>query len=329
MSVFVVADVGGTHARLGITHAGQASGKVLESTIRRYVCADWSGLDAIVADYLQRTAMAAPASAFLCAIAGYLQDGEVINRNLPWPVSHRLLSEACGGMTVHLVNDFEALAYATLALDESELAPILRPAVTAKDSMGSTIVLGPGTGLGSAILIRGPAGLQVLPAEAGQMAMAPTTGRELKVFEQFARRHSYVATEHVLSGPGLLATYQMLCAFDGAAPNASSPAEVSELAHSNADPLAVEALDIFCGLLGSLAGDLAMLVGATGGIYLGGGFVPDLLKFLPRSSFERRFFNKGVMRRYLEQVPVWGLLPAEYGMRGAAVMAGLAMPSEN
>lgn len=324
-SCFVVADVGGTHARLALAVGDVPHGRLLEATIRRYVCADWPSLEAIVADYLKRIAPLHPVAGLVCAIAGYLQDDKVINRNLPWTVSRQALVAGFGQRPVWLINDFEALAYATLTLGVDELVPMIEPFRSSSSPAGTRVVLGPGTGLGSAILIEAGDRVQVLPSEAGQMAMAPGAGRELQLFELFSRRGSYVTYEHVLSGPGLLATYQGLCELDGQQASVFSAPEVSRLALAETEPLAVEAMDIFCGLLGSLMADLALLLGATGGIYLGGGFVPELLAFLPRSSFRQRFFNKGVMQSYLQQIPVWGMQPAEYGMRGAAAMVGLGL----
>lgn len=324
-SCFVVADVGGTHARLALAVGDVPHGRVLGDTIHRYVCADWPGLEAIVADYLKRIAPIHPVAGLVCAIAGYLQDDKVINRNLPWMVSRQALVLACGQRPVWLINDFEALAYATLTLGPTELVPMIEPSRSSNSPAGTRVVLGPGTGLGSAILVDAGHRAQVLASEAGQMAMAPRSGRELRLFELFSRRHSYVTYEHVLSGPGLLATYQGLCELEGRQSSVFRAPEVSRLALADAEPLAVEAMDIFCGLLGSLMADLAILLGATGGIYLGGGFVPELLAFLPRSAFRQRFFNKGVMQSYLQQIPVWGLQPAEHGMRGAAAMVGLGL----
>lgn len=324
-STWMVADIGGTHARLALASIVQGYGRLQHGSIRRYEVADWTGLEAIVSDFMACQKLPQPLAGFLCATAGYLQDGAVIHRNLPWPVSCRGLQSVCGEVPVRLVNDFAAFAHATLTLDETDRQSWLVPAGADPVSGGTVVILGPGTGLGGAILTQGRNGPQILPAEVGQVALAPGSARELQIFEYLSRRQAYVPVEQILSGPGLLATYQTLCHLEGRPPAASLPAEVSALALAGTDPLAVETLDIFCGQLGSVAADLAMLTGAGGGIYIGGSLVTVLARWLPDSSFSQRFYNKGVMRAFLQRVPVWGLAATDCGLRGAAVMAALPM----
>ncbi|MGP1667589.1 MAG: glucokinase, partial [Rhodanobacter sp.] len=151
-----------------------------------------------------------------------------------------------------------------------------------------------------------------------QIALAPGTEREQDVLRLLARDRDYVSYEDVLSGPGLLTLYRTLCTLRGITASLSTPADVSRAALDRSHVVAVEALETFCGLLGSFAGDLALLYGARGGVYLAGGILPQLRDFLKTSSFSERYFNKGVMRAYLEQIPVRLIEHGQLGVMGAA-----------
>jgi glucokinase len=158
----------------------------------------------------------------------------------------------------------------------------------------------------------------VLATEAGQISLAPGTERERQVLPLLARGRDYVSYENALSGPGLLNLYRALCSLHRTSPVATTPADVTAAALAGQDPAAVEALDMFCGLLGSFVGDLVMLYGARGGVYLAGGILPQIHGFLASSTFAERYFNKGVMRAYLQQVPVRLIEHGQLGVMGAA-----------
>jgi glucokinase len=179
-------------------------------------------------------------------------------------------------------------------------------------------VAGPGTGLGSAVLMPGEPRAHVLATEAGQISLAPGTRREREVLQLMAHQRDYVSYEDALSGPGLLNLYRALCALDRVSPALTAPADVTAAALARSDANALEALDMFCGLLGSFIGDLVMLYGARGGVYLAGGILPQIHEFLKSSTFAARYFNKGVMRAYLEQVPVRLIEHGQLGVMGAA-----------
>jgi glucokinase len=158
----------------------------------------------------------------------------------------------------------------------------------------------------------------VLATEAGQISLAPGTERERQVLQLLASERDYVSYEDALSGPGLLKLYRVLCVLNQASPALTAPAEVTAAALARSDANALEALDMFCGLLGSFVGDLVMLYGARGGVYLAGGILPQIHAFLKSSTFAARYFNKGVMRAYLEQVPVRLIEHGQLGVMGAA-----------
>jgi glucokinase len=320
---FLAADVGGTHARIGLVisnTAGRQPVSVLH--YHRYSCADWSSLTAMLQDFVARLADTPHASARGnirdCAIAcaGYVLDDAIINENLPWPVSIRAIREGLGIVRLAVINDFEAVAYATQFIDAGETRTIIEAAQPA--SSGPVLVMGPGTGLGSAVLLPGQPRAQVLATEAGQVSLAPGNEREIEILRLLLRDRPHVSFEDALSGPGLLKLYRALCELRHGAPRLLAPAEITAAALAGSDAAAVEALQVFCGLLGSFVGDLVLLYGARGGVYLAGGILPQIQPFLLASSFAERYFNKGVMRAYLQQIPVRLIEHGQLGVIGAA-----------
>lgn len=312
---FLAADVGGTHARIGLVRGSRGAGQVAVLAYRKYVCADYDGLAAILHDFLD-IAGRPPVTHGALACAGYPIDGVVVNDNLPWKVAVADVRATLGLDELSLINDFEALAYATQYLDPDATTP-LTDAIEATER-GPLVVVGPGTGLGSAVLIRDQAQPMVLATEAGQISLAPGTALERDLLALLATRDSHVSCEHVLSGPGLLTLYRALCTLRGAPATLDTPNAVTAAALADADPVARQALETFCGLLGSFVGDLAMLYGAGGGVYLAGGILPQIRDFLLRSRFVERFLDKGRMRAFLERVPVRLMEHGQLGVIGAA-----------
>ncbi len=315
---FIAADVGGTHVRIGLVRGGSEPGapvSVLE--YRKYACAEHAGLGDIVADFIARLGATRVARAVI-ASAGYaLEDGTVITNNLPWRLSPAELRTQLGFDDVRLVNDFEAVAHATAQMDASEVMQLTGPAIAPKH--GPTLILGPGTGLGAAVWI--PAGPRavVLATEAGQAALTAGNALEMAVLAQMLKTRAHVPIEHALSGPGLMNLYTALCAVRGMAPSPyTHPGQITAAAQSGEDALARESLEVFCGLLGSVVGDMALLYGVQGGVYLAGGILPKIREVLLDSSFVFRFLNKGSMREALERIPVKLVEHGQLGVIGAA-----------
>ena len=288
----------------------------------RYRCADWSGLTAMLQDFVAQlahtphAAVAAGIQECAVACAGYVRNDAIVNGNLPWPVSIRGIREGLNIQRLVVINDFEAVALAAQFIDPAETRVIIdAPAPAA----GPVLVMGPGTGLGSAVLLPlpGQPRAQVLATEAGQISLAPGNEREIEVLRLLLRNRTHVSFEDVLSGPGLLKLYHALSELHDSPVRWLTPAEVTGAALQARDPVAREVLDIFCGLLGSFVGDLALLYGARA-IYLAGGILPQVHDFLLASTFAERYFNKGVMRAWLQQVPVRLIEHGQLGVIGAA-----------
>lgn len=315
--VFLAADVGGTHARIGlVSQQPDGARPVTVLQYHRYACADWPSLTAVLKDFVDQLGRSVHVHRCAVASAGYVLGDAIVNDNLPWPVSIREIRDSLGIEQLAVINDFEAVAYATQFLSQADTTPVIE--TTAAPVKGPVLVMGPGTGLGSAVLLPGEPHATVLATEAGQIALAPGNEREIEILRWLARDRPYVSFEHVLSGPGLLNLYHAICDLRRQAPVLSLPSQVTQAALDGSDVAAVEALDVFCSLLGSFVGDLVLLYGARGGVFLAGGILPQIRDVLLASQFRQRFFNKGVMRAFLQQVPVRLMEHGQLGVIGAA-----------
>lgn len=315
----LAADVGGTHARIGLLQAHSGAHPPLAMLAGHvYDCAKWPGLVQILQDFLAHHAHGRDQIArCVLAVAGYLRGDELVSENLRWPVRISELRERLQLDRLDIVNDFEALACGTQFLSSQDSIAV----IDAQGTDGPTVVVGPGTGLGCAVLLPHGEGEapRVMPSEAGHVALAPGNEREIEVLCRLGRDRAYVHTGHVLSGPGLVNLYRTLADIEGVTTIHAEPVEVSMAALGDADPLAREALAMFCALLGSFTGDLAVMFKA-GGVYLAGGILPSIRGFLLSSDFRTRFLNKGVMRPFLANVPVWLIEQGQLGVLGAAAM---------
>lgn len=310
---FIAADVGGTHARVARVDV-DASGHAQLSHFTKYAGAEHPSLAAVFERFLATHEMRGIRHGVV-ACAGYAIDGAIVHTNLPWPVAIEPIRAALGFDELALVNDFEAVAYATPHLAEGETTTLVAGDPAAR---GPTLVVGPGTGLGAAVRIPGARHATILRTEAGQAAFAPSSEVEIEVLKRLRGHTTHVSNEHLLSGPGLVTLYTTLCEIDGATPTLRAPAEISAAAIGGTDATARRALAVFCGLMGSVVGDLVLLYGAQGGVFLAGGVVPQIKQYLVASAFRARFLDKGPMRALLERVPVKLAEHEALGVLGAA-----------
>jgi glucokinase len=317
-SLVLAADVGGTHARIGLLQARPGAQPPLDMLANHvYECAKWPGLGEILQDFMvhyanHRGGIARGA----LAVAGYLRGDVLVAENLRWPVCISELRARLELDRLDIVNDFEALACGTRFLSARDCIAV----IDAKGMPGPTVVVGPGTGLGCAVLLPNGDAPIVMPSEAGHVALAPGNDREIEVLRRLGRDRGYVHTGYALSGPGLVNLYRALADIEDVAAVHAEPAAVSASAMAGNDPLAREALSMFCAMLGSFAGDLAVMFKAGGGVYLAGGILPYIRDFLLASDFRTRFLNKGVMHGFLAAVPVRLIEHGQLGVFGAAAM---------
>lgn len=310
----LLADVGGTHTRLALQYAG---GDAVHARV--FHNADFDGLAALVEAYLQSVPQARPASAAF-AVACPVAADRIRLTNLAWEFSVADLREQLALERLTVVNDFEAIALAVPELGPSDLQQIGGGMPVALAPVG---VIGPGTGLGVAGLVHCGEGWTALPGEGGHVTLAAASDEEAQLLAALRRKYGHVSAERVLSGAGLVELYRW-CA--GEPDFAIAPREVSERALQGTDAPARRAIALFFDLLGTVAGNLALTLGARGGIYLTGGILPRMPQALAGSRFRERFLDKGRFRGYLEAVPTRLVIhpfPAFKGLAGIARRSGL------
>jgi glucokinase len=305
----VVADIGGTNARFALaTPEGAAFGL---SQISNYHCGSAQGLGELLCRYLRELGDVRPERACL-AIAGPNDGRTGTVTNLGWQADSDVLAREAGLAHVLLANDFAALASAAPALDESATR-LLKPGTARAD--GPISVLGPGTGLGVALVVPHRGGYTTVSTEGGHMGFAPVTPAEIALCAHVRGQLPHVSIESLLCGAGLTRIHGFVSG------NAGLPApEVSARALAGTDAHCVEAVQMFIGILGSVAGDVALVHGATGGVMIGGGILPRLVPLLSGSSFCERFLAKEPMRALLEKMPVRLITAEHVALHGAAAL---------
>jgi len=315
----LVGDVGGTHARFGVV-ASRGEGV---TRIRELVCNDHANLEAAVDSYLREAGVAPPASCAL-AIATPVTGDWVSMTNRDWSFSTESLRLRLGVERLLVLNDFTALALALPALSREELEPVGGGEAIAGQALA---LLGPGTGLGVGCLVGAGQGALPLASEGGHATLSATDEREERVIAALRREFGHPSAERALSGGGLVNLYRFASAEAGRAPLQLSPPEVTARALAGTDDVCVEAVELFFALLGVVAGNLALTVGARGGVYLGGGIVTHLGDWIHRSEFRSRFESKGRLRAYLSSIPVWLIKPkSPPALRGANLALDVEHP---
>jgi glucokinase len=312
---WLVADIGATNARFGLV----SPEKVVLQT-RTLAVADHPTIADAISTYLaERGAFPMPRQGAL-AIASAITGDRVAMTNHPWSFSIAGLRSQLGLDRLEVVNDFTALALALPHLSPEHRRQIGGGAPSPGTPLG---VLGPGSGLGVSGLI--PAGTSwiALAGEGGHATMAPATDRESAVLDGMRRYFDHVSAERVLSGPGLVNLYNTLAALDGTRSRGYTAAQITDPETGATDPLCAETVSLFCAMLGTMAGNLALTLGARGGIYIGGGIIPRMGQRFAQSPFRGRFEAKGRFSEYLAGIPTYVIthpLPAFLGC--AAILSG-------
>jgi glucokinase len=314
----LLGDVGGTNARW----AWQPKAGSPIERVRSLPCAAFDAIDACIAQYLQLEGLPAPRCAAF-GIATPITGDAVQMTNHPWRFSIAALQAKLGLERLLVLNDFEALAQAVPALAGDALRAVGGGSGGGGPAGGGNLaVIGPGTGLGVAGLVAdGRGGWTTVVGEGGHVTLAASNAREASLLAILRERFGHASAERALSGPGLVNLYAAICTLEGEAARALDPADVitQALAHGDArcDQCA-EALSTFAALLGSVAGNLALTLGARGGVYIGGGIVPRLGAQFDALPFRARFEAKGRFRSYLEPIPTWVITASAPALLGAA-----------
>jgi glucokinase len=298
---------------LGLIDASARAIRV--SHYQEFLCAGYSGLDAILKEFLGNLA-GFDIQDLVIGLPGYALNGAVINRNLPWRVAIAELREQLSIPSISWLNDFAALAHSIPWIDPQQATTVC--AGDGEVSDAPILIVGPGTGLGAAISITDSGRHKVLATEAGQAAFAPQSDMEIEILRFLRRTNAHVSVEMLISGPGLLNLYNALCAIQGATPQCHTPIDITHAADAGTDAIATQAIRLFCAILGGVVGGLVMSSGAQGGVYLAGGVLPKISAHLLKSDFRERFIGNSVMRCVLERVPVRLIDHGQLGVIGAA-----------
>ncbi len=252
-------------------------------------------------------------------VASAITGDRVSMTNHPWSFSIAALKARFGFDRLEVINDFTALALALPHLEPGDRTTIGGGVAVPGAPLA---VLGPGSGLGVSGLVACGSGWVALTGEGGHATMAPATDRESAVLDRMRRHFDHVSAERVLSGPGLVNLYNTLAEIDRVPSRGYTAAQITDLAMRGEDPLCAETTTMFCAMLGTMAGNLALTLGARGGVFIGGGIVPRLGRFFANSPFRARFQAMGRFESYLAAIPthvVTHQLPAFLGC--AAVLA--------
>jgi glucokinase len=311
-TTWLVGDIGGTNARFGLV---APDGELLHSRV--LADADYPGIAEAIEAYLSdRGGLPRPRRGAI-AIASPVAGDEIRMTNHPWTFSISGLKSRLGFQRLEVINDFTAQALALPHLKDGDRTVVGDGKALPTYPIG---VLGPGSGLGVSGLIWSGKKWVPLTGEGGHATMAPFTDRESAVLGAMRHHLDHVSGERVLSGPGLVNLYNSLAEVDGVPAKQYTAAQISDVETGKNDPLCHEATEMFCAMLGTVAGNLALTLGAKGGVYIGGGIVPRLGERFVASQFRERFEAKGRFHEYLTTIPTYVVthrLPAFLGCAAA------------
>ena len=315
----LVADVGGTNARFAV-----ASDEGSISLVTRYSVDQYPSIEQAVSAFLDELAphgYSGTPDAACFALAGPIEGDEVRFTNSTWIASRSRLSRVLASSAVDFVNDFAAIGHAIPHLESSDWIQMGGGASRVDYPI---VVLGPGTGLGVCTLVGTEHGLTVIEGEGGHADFPPTNKEEALVLDMLSAKFGRVSIERLLSGDGLVNIYGALMELERLSSGQSGgsvvadPSDVSALALAGSDPVAVRALTMFCNILGSVAGNLALTLGAKAGVYVAGGIPGKILSFLENSDIRARFEAKGRFQSYLQKIPLRVVIREDLGLLGAA-----------
>jgi len=319
MDMLLAGDIGGTKTHLALCSPEGGPTPQVRATFKSN---DYANLEAVIKQFLDDARL--PATKAVFGVAGPVMNGRSRITNLPWIISEATLQQDLGFSEVKLLNDLEATAHGIPHLPARDLS-VLNDAPPQSGTKG---VIAPGTGLGEAILFFLQGRYHVIASEGGHVDFAPTNLLEVRLLHQLLGKFGHVSYERVCSGSGLPNIYAYLKK-EGFAEELP---EVREALKQAADPtpiivqramagdceLSIATLNTFVSILGAEAGNLALKLMATGGIYLGGGIPPKILPKLKDGTFMASFVNKGRFAELLARIPVYVILNEATALFGAA-----------
>jgi glucokinase len=311
----LVGDVGGTNARFAVARC--TDGRIWLEHHESFPAERYPTFREGVAAFIDGCEV--KPSGGVIAVAGPIEDGTIDLTNSPWRTSETELA-TLGLDPVRLINDFEALAWGAPIVPPDQLESLGGP--YAGDPHAAIAVLGPGTGFGVSALVRDVHGREMaLPSEGGHACFAPGDPVEDEILRILRRRYDRVSIERLICGPGLLNMHKALAEIDGRETHIDDPAEITRDALADPNSPCGATLARFCAILGAVAGDIALTMGARGGVYIAGGIAPRILPFLKASPFRQRFERKGRFRDYVAAIPTHVIMDKHAALLGAARVA--------
>jgi glucokinase len=308
----LVGDIGGTNARFALVEFDGPDPRLIEPTA--YKGEDYATAEDAIEHYLQKVGVRHPDQAVV-AVAGPIEHGSVHMTNLDWKISEDSLRRAGGFRSAKLINDFTAQALAAPRLSPKDLRQV-GPLPTSGE--GDLAILGPGTGFGVAGMARRHGVETPLTTEGGHIAFAPTDEIEIEILRSLVKQFGRVSVERILSGPGMEDLHLSLAEAEGRKVDPLPAKRITERAIEGCvDSLAT--VDRFCAILGSTAGDIALALGARGGVFIAGGIAPRIIDLLEAGPFRARFEAKGRFVDYMQAIPTHVILHPHTALIGAAV----------
>ena len=322
---FVVADIGGTNARFGIATGEKDKDKrfIIEHQ-QVYTCTKFTKFETVFKQYLDAVHIESGHQEikYACiAIAAPVVGDEISMTNLDWTFSIKQLCQQNNMEKIHVVNDFGALAYSTLYLQDSELKTIYSANNNYSASQSkSKAIIGPGTGLGIAGLIHSQSAWHPVCGEGGHSSFSVTDSLQFEARKALLSilKTQHISIENILSGPGLVNLYQAVCQINNEKAEALNAAQISELAAKKSNKNCIKALELFTQTLGASAGDIALTMGAFGGVYLSGGILPKIIDTMDTQLLIKHYLNKGVKQDLLKTIPVYLVSAPMPALTGAA-----------
>ena len=307
----LLGDVGGTRTRFALFADGQVG------PIESLRTGAYASMHDAAHHFLNGQPEGTVVDRAVIAAAGPVSGGRCKLTNAAWTLDAESLRQSLHLRSVRLVNDLEALAWAVPHFGANDVVAVGEGSAV----MGEPVaVIAPGTGLGLACYLPGAAP-RAVASEAGHATLAASDAGDAAIHEVLRRRFGHVSAERVLSGAGLVNLHAVLAVQDGHAPGTPTPEEIVRGALSGTAPRYAAALELFCGFLGSFAGDMALTFAARGGVLIGGGIAPHIVPVLRDSSFRKRFAAKGRFAGYVGQIPTGIIVRLEPTFLGLAALA--------
>ena len=292
----------------------QRPGQRLSAT-HRVASAEFRCFEHALDDFLAKRGEA-PSAACL-AVAAITGGDRIAMTNNPWTFSAQALRRRYGLKRLEIVNDFAALARAVPRLRGNDLRAVGGGKAIRNEPIA---VIGPGTGLGVAGLVPLPVHPILISGEGGHVTLAPANDRESEILGLLRKRFGHVSAERVLSGPGLVNLFSAICTLEGEEAPRATASGIVRRALDGSSAFCAEALAVFCAMLGTAAADVALTLGARGGVFIGGGIVPKLGEFFSASPFRRRFESKGRRSDYLAAIPTVVIARDDAALLGLAAL---------